>query len=440
MVFNIGEIFRFGGIGPIIITQEYRHGITFTENVTQSNIVPNSPYVDCSCTTVWSCNHPGTISCPAGAIPYSTYSCNGDLEYNCTNPSSSNCPTLSNIILNGSKFFSPTLSSSGATLTCLYSYMPQKLTEQSIIDCNSNFPNSPNCAQLSQAFCSIEGNMLTNTCKNFCSENYCNGIYNFCQGSNLNSHACKHWASENATNKYDFSNAAKSYCVGSNLDTEACKNYCFGRNLSSQSYEIDCDDALRSYCSDENITSRICHCFRPRSYYDDKIKKHFSKVSNEILKETFVADFESVPPYCIGFLGCSKTEFKPKNIVPCEINTSICVANTEFINEGAFEVKCPENYVKSCLKFVDSCTSKITTILEENGKPVPSKYISPTIKPSPSVTPTTTPTLTPKPSPSTSVTVTKSKFNYYIIVYVGIGLLIIALIVGIWAFIHYRKK
>ena len=165
-------------------------GITFSQNIDQTDILQNNPYVNCG--LVWESDH--LHSCPAGAIPYDTYSCGGFTQYNCTNPDPSQCPRIANVTFQGARFYSSTYTNGSATLTCNYSYFPNYITETSVQECYSSFGNNNEACNIMQGYlCTFtNSNLSLPACKDYCTNNYCSNIDSYCTGENLNNPTCQH--------------------------------------------------------------------------------------------------------------------------------------------------------------------------------------------------------------------------------------------------------
>ena len=305
---------------------------------------------------------------------------------------------------------------------------------------NSNYTNRVDyiggfqfyCAPKYPYACTFGINLANNSCREYCSENYCPSVYDYCTGDNLNNPTCQFYVTNHAPQTYDFSTQATSYCTGSNLDTDICKQYCFGNNAAST--RIDCTKELQSYCSDLSVSSSVCACYRPESYYKKKLEKHFDKITNPTLKETFIEEFLAAPKYCSSFFGCSTSNYKPADATTCSLDTSVCIANTNFTNIGVFDVTCPANLNTGCVNFKTECTSTINNYLNS------SKHPSTTVTTHVPITPIT-PTKTTLPT-STTKTSVPSKPDYKIYVLIGVGslLLIAAIIIAIIVVKKSKKK
>ena len=436
----------FSGLGPVILPSQQSpeqraslQNITFSANATQTKIIPNDPSVDCGWLGSADWEHP----CPAGAIPYKTYHCahlSTEPQLDCSNIDPSQCPQIQNVEFLGASFATSTFTNGNATLTCKYSYQSAFLSEGSIKDCYNAFPsdNQP-CNDMKSNFCDIGTNLSASVCKDHCSKNYCKSVDSYCTGENLNNPTCQHYVKHN-TQGYNFSSAASSFCTGINLETTICRQYCFGTDGVSSTDAIDCDKELRTYCSDLGISSSICDCFRPKSYYDDKIKKNFSALTNQTVRQAMIDSYETVPVYCIGITPCATSFYKPHNTQSCTTNISICIASTTFNNVGILDVTCPTNYTGSCVNFSTKCKSEVQNIIEKNTqtKASPVKY-TPSHVPT---TPTVTPTPTPSPSHSHSQKISKPTLSNTgkILLYLGFGILLIVIIVVVVIIIHKHKK
>lgn len=415
----------FSGLGPVILPSQQSpeqraslQNITFSANIhTKIKIPSGNPII------YFYLAHP----CPAGATGPQLHCFNIDTY----------CPQIQNVESLGASYASNISQNGNVTLTCTYSYQSALLSEKSIEDCYNAFPsdNQP-CNDMKSNFCDIGTNLSASVCKDHCSKNYCKSVDSYCTGENLNNKTCQHYVKHN-TQGYNFSSAASSFCTGINLETTICKQYCFGTDGVSSTDAIDCDEELRTYCSNVNTGSSICDCFRPKSYYDDKIKKNFSALTNQTVRQAMIDSYETVPVYCIGITPCATSFYKPHNIQSCNTNISICIASTTFNNVGILDVTCPTNYTGSCVNFSTKCKSEVQNIIEKNTqtKASPVKY-------TPSHVPTT-PTVTPTPQPSkpvTSTPVSKPSNFGKILLYIGAALLGIAIIVAVIIIIHTHKK
>lgn len=117
-----------------------------------------------NCLFPWTADRPA--GCPAGAIPYSTYSCRGFTHYNCSNPDIKICPIISGIDLYDAKFVSKTFSNGSANVSCEYKYSALDLTEKSISECNEKIQDIAVCNGIKSNFCSIASNQTFSICQN----------------------------------------------------------------------------------------------------------------------------------------------------------------------------------------------------------------------------------------------------------------------------------
>ena len=330
------------------------------------------------------------------------------------------CPSMYDISLIPSQSYFNTFNH---VATCYYSYTVSNMTDpaRTTKDCEDIFGSSfMYCQRIIPNVCTYGPNLALTACQEYCSKNYCPQVYTYCTGDKLNNPTCQFYVTNKSTQIYDFSTQATSYCTGNNLDTDICKQYCFGNNAAST--RIDCTKELESYCSDLSVGSSVCDCYRPESYYKSILEKHFDKVTDPTLRETFIEEFLAAPKYCSSFFGCSTSNYKPKNATTCSLDTSVCIANTNFTNIGVFDVTCPANINTGCVNFKTQCTSTINNYLKSSAVKKPS------VTPSPSVTPT--PQVThPQSTEVTKPVTSKPNYKLYVILGVGILLLIIVIVV-----------
>ena len=244
--------------------------VTFTNNIQQTKIIQDNPYVNCG--LVWEAIV--TKPCPTGSIPYGTYQCPGyhHNQYNCTKPDESLCPKIHNVDLQRAYFSSSTFTNGSATLTCEYKYNPAKITTNSVEQCYRNFGNNnENCNTMESYLCTYTNSyLLSHICKDYCKNNYCNNIDSYCIEENLNNPTCQYYVLNN-NQGYNFGKNAKEFCTGSNLETTICQQYCFGKDGVSKTDIIDCHKALKEYCKSISSTTGICKIFKKVEQYETAI-------------------------------------------------------------------------------------------------------------------------------------------------------------------------
>ena len=115
-------------------------------------------------------------------------------------------------------------------------------------------------------------------------------------------------------------------------------------------------------CTGSNADNPECECYKPKSYYAEKLADNFKVLSNEKLKENLVNLASEARPFCMATLPCYSLKYR--DYIECSVNVYNCLANTKFINDEIFVVNCPEKHSHvPCEEFKAECGIHISDYL-----------------------------------------------------------------------------
>lgn len=180
-------------------------------------------------------------------------------------------------------------------------------------------------------------------------------------------------------------------------------------------------------------------CKEEERNYIDTIKKRFSNLTNEKLRNGLISLAKSIPSYCVvPNSACQNTADILKNGEnPCNMYDILCLYTAQIENNGVFNVKCPTNFTKNeCYMLEDHCSKIIHNMMLGS---VPSVSVTSTSTNKAPIK-STFPGPPSQASASSSSSSSLTAADYIFIVLGIIALIVIILSAGFFSYRYYKKK